>query len=477
MKILKKKTEKLTNRKGITLIALVITIIVLLILAGVTIAALSGPNGILSNANKAKEQTAESGAREKINIAVIGSYDKTGRFDSEKFKEEIQNMGGSILAEDDSTITVEMDGYEAKIDKEGNIIGEIEKAGPRPEVISAKVVNEAGEGVEKGSQAEGTKLYIEIETKIEGGEIERIKLGEEEGEKAGEKYRIEINKNGKYTVEIIGRVEGEEYSTKYTITVEQYENSLKIGDYVRYNVTYTDVYTGYEFTAENGWRVLNPGTDNGDGTYTGLKLISTGIPAKLYYYYPNIKNKENNGDYGNWAGNAEQRERYANEYYSSSSNDNYNMYAASGLRYNFEKIKFTQGTTSSKNEGYYTKVNGKTSGNLSETEFLTGGAEEVHNLTLAELNEARGESNLKDSSSVSTNTGATGLFHLKGLNKYNYNLSSTSNYWLASPHPNSTDYLRFVYFTGNIGSNSSSAFGVRPVVSLPSSFQVEETEG
>ena len=339
MKIKKKKTEKLTNRKGITLIALVITIIVLLILAGVTIAALSGPNGILSNANKAKEQTAESGAREKINIAVIGSYDKTGRFDSEKFKEEIQNMGGSILAEDDSTITVEMDGYEAKIDKEGNIIGEIEKAGPRPEVISAKVVNEAGEEVGKGSQAEGTKVYIEIETKIEGGEIERIKLGEEEGEKAGEKYRIEINKNGKYTVEIIGRVEGEEYSTKYTITVEQYENSLKIGDYVRYNVTYTDVYTGYEFTAENGWRVLNPGTDNGDGTYTGLKLISTGIPAKLYYYYPNIKNKENNGDYGNWAGNAEQRERYANEYYSSSSNDNYNMYAASGLRYNNEKIK------------------------------------------------------------------------------------------------------------------------------------------
>ena len=40
------------EQKGITLVALVITIIVLLILAGVTIAALSGPNGILSNAVK-----------------------------------------------------------------------------------------------------------------------------------------------------------------------------------------------------------------------------------------------------------------------------------------------------------------------------------------------------------------------------------------------------------------------------------------
>ena len=96
-------------------------------IVGVTIAALSGPNGILSNANKAKEQTAESGAREKINIAVIGSYDKTGRFDSEKFKEEIQNMGGTILAEDDSTIPVEVDGYEAVIDKETGEIISFEK--------------------------------------------------------------------------------------------------------------------------------------------------------------------------------------------------------------------------------------------------------------------------------------------------------------------------------------------------------------
>ena len=49
------KTKK--NTRGITLIALVITIIVLLILAGVTIAALSGDNGILKRAAEAKEKT------------------------------------------------------------------------------------------------------------------------------------------------------------------------------------------------------------------------------------------------------------------------------------------------------------------------------------------------------------------------------------------------------------------------------------
>ena len=58
------------EQKGITLVALVITIIVLLILAGVTIAALSGPNGILSNATQATEDTAISEAKEAVTMAI-----------------------------------------------------------------------------------------------------------------------------------------------------------------------------------------------------------------------------------------------------------------------------------------------------------------------------------------------------------------------------------------------------------------------
>ena len=49
--------ETLKKNKGITLIALVVTIIVLLILAGISIASLTGNNGILTQANKAKEET------------------------------------------------------------------------------------------------------------------------------------------------------------------------------------------------------------------------------------------------------------------------------------------------------------------------------------------------------------------------------------------------------------------------------------
>lgn len=60
----------LGNNKGITLIALVITIIVLLILAGVSIAMLAGNNGILSQATKATSETQVGAAEEAIKLAV-----------------------------------------------------------------------------------------------------------------------------------------------------------------------------------------------------------------------------------------------------------------------------------------------------------------------------------------------------------------------------------------------------------------------
>lgn len=58
------------NSKGITLIALVVTIIVLLILAGVTLAMLTGSNGVLTNAQKSKRETSQAEAEEKINLAL-----------------------------------------------------------------------------------------------------------------------------------------------------------------------------------------------------------------------------------------------------------------------------------------------------------------------------------------------------------------------------------------------------------------------
>ncbi len=64
-----KFTKKLKKQKGITLIALVITIIVLLILAGVSIAMLTGENGILNKANTAKIKNEHAQVKEAMSLA------------------------------------------------------------------------------------------------------------------------------------------------------------------------------------------------------------------------------------------------------------------------------------------------------------------------------------------------------------------------------------------------------------------------
>ncbi len=66
--MVKKEKNQKKREEGITLIALVITIIILLILAGVTIATLSGPNGILNNALNAKTKTEIANLEEEANI-------------------------------------------------------------------------------------------------------------------------------------------------------------------------------------------------------------------------------------------------------------------------------------------------------------------------------------------------------------------------------------------------------------------------
>ena len=72
---MKQKFKKMAKeRRGVTLIALVITIIVLLILAGVTIAMLTGENGIISKAMQAKTKTEDSKETEEAGLKKIENY-------------------------------------------------------------------------------------------------------------------------------------------------------------------------------------------------------------------------------------------------------------------------------------------------------------------------------------------------------------------------------------------------------------------
>lgn len=98
---------------GITLIALIITIIILLILAGVTLSMVMGESGIFGKANKAKEQTQIANAKEIIRTAVLENevYKNTGDANAKNdtklldpVKEKLQQEGYTI--NDDNTITI-----------------------------------------------------------------------------------------------------------------------------------------------------------------------------------------------------------------------------------------------------------------------------------------------------------------------------------------------------------------------------------
>ena len=116
------KTKELKRSKGITLIALIITIIVLLILAGVTIATLTGENGILTRATVASEEREKKGLREEIELA-IGSNNIREQVDgSGNLEEELNKINGatvSKVAED--VYYVERDGNGYTVYEDGTI--------------------------------------------------------------------------------------------------------------------------------------------------------------------------------------------------------------------------------------------------------------------------------------------------------------------------------------------------------------------
>ena len=116
------KKQKLKESKGITLIALVITIIVLLILAGVTIATLTGDNGILKKAGDAKTQTEQAKADENLKIAIAGSYGTDGKLNLKDLKDNLENQ--EIDYDKNNTgfpLEVTVNGEKKKIDANGNI--------------------------------------------------------------------------------------------------------------------------------------------------------------------------------------------------------------------------------------------------------------------------------------------------------------------------------------------------------------------
>ena len=108
------------EQKGITLIALVVTIIVLLILAGISISMLSGDNSILNQAGRARDITGQKDIEERIKLSY-GAAMTNGLGDTtkEKFEKELKNEFGednvADLADDLSTVKINGKEYETGV--------------------------------------------------------------------------------------------------------------------------------------------------------------------------------------------------------------------------------------------------------------------------------------------------------------------------------------------------------------------------
>ena len=113
------------NNKGITLVALVITIIVLLILAGVSISMVVGENGVLNRATNAATTTSEAEMKQALEMAVDGAQ---GEFIDIWTKDQSAKIINVIVGTDGKNgteiptkkVTLVADGYYIKVTGSGD---------------------------------------------------------------------------------------------------------------------------------------------------------------------------------------------------------------------------------------------------------------------------------------------------------------------------------------------------------------------
>ncbi len=109
--------KNLKSQKGITILALVITIIVLLILAGITIGAITGNNGLIGQAQTAKTNTEREQIREQIDVMVIQSIGKDGKVDKEVLMPKLETLpDGKEIYDTEEEIYIVYPEYTFKID-------------------------------------------------------------------------------------------------------------------------------------------------------------------------------------------------------------------------------------------------------------------------------------------------------------------------------------------------------------------------
>lgn len=95
-------------------------------MATVSIATLTGENGIISKAREAKEQTEKANIKEQVQLAILGSYDQYRNLDYEVLRENLNNIEGITgvpvtITDSSFPLTLNLDGYDIAIQKNGTV--------------------------------------------------------------------------------------------------------------------------------------------------------------------------------------------------------------------------------------------------------------------------------------------------------------------------------------------------------------------
>ena len=261
-----KQTKK---QKGITLIALVITVIVLLILAAVTINALSGDNGILKRATEAKQKTGRADALEKIQLAVMtATANGIGDVDKSNLRAELEKVGATVKTEgDDLPWEVVSGKYMFRINEDLSI-DEISGVGISKKEL--KLLNGESETL-TATVTEGVTGTIKWESSnpnvatVENGKV------------------TAVGTSGTATITV--KVEGTDYSDTCTVSIVQKVTSLKANDLTvrkkataKINVTTTPSELVEDLTYTSDTPSI--ATVSQDGTVTGVAEGTATITIK-----------------------------------------------------------------------------------------------------------------------------------------------------------------------------------------------------
>ena len=228
--------------KGITLITLAITIVVLIILAGVSINAVIGDDGIIKKAQNSANLTKEAEVKEAINRTILEFYLTDDYETLEDFLKAKVTEGkiDSVTKNVDGTLTVKKGEYSVTVENKTNSSGGSSSGGstggetqtPEITIGEAKVVaNSDGTGsaiTDAASVYLGNTLYITFAHSITGGTTVVDKT-----------IPYAVTKNGTYTFTVTGTVNGKNYTKEVIVTVNQFKNEY---EYAQENteLTYSD---------------------------------------------------------------------------------------------------------------------------------------------------------------------------------------------------------------------------------------------